>query len=52
MISRSNGGVRPVTRHCAAQPFQEAIVHLGKAIAMADNADATGPGDDRPLDLA
>ena len=37
-ISRSNGGARRATRLLRRSAFQEAIAHLGKAIAMADKA--------------
>ena len=39
-ISRSNGGARRATRRLRRSAFQEAIAHLGKAIAMADKAGA------------
>ena len=37
--SRSNGGARRAIRPLRRSAFQEAIAHLGKAIAMADKAD-------------
>ena len=36
--SRSNGGARRAIRRLRRSAFQEAIAHLGKAIAMADKA--------------
>ena len=40
-ISPSNGGARRATQALRRSAFQEAIAHLGKAIAMADKAGAT-----------